>query len=221
MSKILIGLCTFVMLVVTPSVKADPIVITSGSLTVMGPFGIPRYTISGQNFSVTATGRDQGNTPSCFPCPSGSPISISSFLVGTTLGAGTVTINGTTFNNVFFLGQFSLAAPSVFLPADLTSVTVTAPFFFSGFLTGCDDPLLICNNQIFTTELVGQGTVTAFFDSGIPFNGITLYSFRSVTYEFQSVPTPEPMTILLLASGLIGVAAKLRTRHKRGRTGGT
>ena len=221
MSKILIGLCTFVLLVITPSVKADPIVITSGSLTVTGPFGIPSYSISGQNFSVTATGRDQGNTPSCFPCPSGSPISISSFLVGTSLGAGTVTINGNTFNNVFFFGQFSLAAPSVFLPADMTSVTVTAPFFFSGFLTGCDDPLLICNNQIFTTELIGRGTVTAFFDSGIPFNGITLYSFRRVTYEFEGAAIPEPMTVLLLASGLVGVAAKLRTRNQRGNTGGT
>jgi hypothetical protein len=28
-----------------------------------------------------------------------------------------------------------------------------------------------------------QGTVTAFFASGIPFNGITLYSFRSVTKD--------------------------------------
>ena len=33
MSKILLGLCAFVLLVITPSVKADTIVITSGSLT--------------------------------------------------------------------------------------------------------------------------------------------------------------------------------------------
>lgn len=214
MSKVIIGLCVLVMLVFTPSVKADPIVITGGSLTVVGPFGIPTYTLTGQNFSVTATGLDQGNTPSCFPCPSGTPISISSFLVGSTLGFGTVTIDGTTFNNAFFIGQFSLAAETVVLPAGMTSVTVTAPFFFSGFLTGCDNPF-DCSNQLFTTELVGQGTVTALFDLGIPFNDITLYSFRRVTYEFQSAEIPEPMTILLLTSGLIGVGANLRSRTKQ------
>ena len=39
MSKIILGLCAFVMFVITPSVKADPIVITSGSVTVTGLAG--------------------------------------------------------------------------------------------------------------------------------------------------------------------------------------
>lgn len=215
MSKVIIGLCVFVLLVITPAVKADPIVITGGSLTVVGPFGIPTYTMTGQNFMITATGRDQGNTPNCFPCPSGTPISISSFLVGSTLGAGTVTINGTTFTNVFFFGQVSLAAPNVILPPDLASVTVTAPFVLSGFMFGCDDPV-ICSNQIFITELIGQGTVTALFDSPVPFNGITLYTFRRVIYTFETAEVPEPVTILLLSSGLIGMGVKLRERSKQG-----
>lgn len=218
MYKTLIGLSVFLMLVITPSVKADPIVITGGSLTVIGTFGFPNYTLTGQNFSVTATGNDLGNTPSCIPCPSGTPISLSSFLAGSTLGGGTATINGVTFSNVFFIGQFSLAAGGVELPAGLTEVTVTVPFSFSGFLIGCDDTLN-CSaiNQLFETELVGQGTATAIFDLGFPFNGITLYHFQSVTYQFESVGTgiPEPMTILLLTSGLIGVGARgFRTCRK-------
>lgn len=216
MYKILIGLSIFLMFVITPSVKADPIVITGGSLTVVGTLGFPNYTLTGQNFSVTATGNDLGNTPSCIPCPSGTPISLSSFLAGSTLGSGNATINGVTFNNVFFIGQFSLAAGGVVLPPGLTEVTVTAPFTFSGFLIGCEDPLN-CSvlNQLFGTDLVGQGTVTAVFDSGFPFNGITLYSFRSVTYEFEVAEIPEPMTILLLTSGLIGLSARgFRTCRK-------
>jgi hypothetical protein len=218
MSKILIGLCVFVMLVITPSVKADPIVVTGGSLTVVGTSGFPNYTLTGQNFSVTAEGRDPGNTPGCIPCPSGTPISLSSFLAGSTLGFGNATINGTTFNDIFFVGQFNLAAGTVELPAGLTEVTVTLPFSFSGFLVGCEDSLN-CSafNQLFGTDLVGQGTVTAIFDSGFPFNGITLYSFRSVTYEFQGsgAEIAEPMTILLLTSGLIGLSARgFRTCRK-------
>ncbi len=215
MSKIIIGVFTFVMLVITPSVKADPIVITSGSLTVVGPFGSPSYTMTGLNFSVTASGGDQGNALSCLPCPSGTPISISSQFAGSSLGGGTATFNGTTFNNLVFFGQFTFGAENVVLPAGTTNVTITAPFFFSGFITGCEGNALVCANQIFTTELVGQGTVTALFDAPVQFNNITLYTFRSVTYEFEAAEIPEPMTLLLLASGLLGVSARgLRSCRK-------
>jgi hypothetical protein len=81
MSRVIIGLCAFVMLVITPSVQADPIVITSGSLTVTGLSGTPRYSISGENLSVTSVGGDSGNTPNCLPCLPGQVVSVSSFLV--------------------------------------------------------------------------------------------------------------------------------------------
>jgi hypothetical protein len=213
MSKIVISLCAFMMLVVTPSVHADPVVITSGSLTVNGIFGRPFYSITGQNFSVTASGGDPGNTPNCLPCPSGTPISIGSFLVGTSLGGGTATINGTTFNNVGFLGQFTFAAANVVLPPGTTDLTITAPFFFNGDIRGCDGNSLICTTEVFSTiELIGQGTATVQFAFGGTLNGITLYSFRSVTYQFQEIP--EPVTVLLLTSGLIGLGAKLRSRRR-------
>lgn len=214
MSKLAIGLCVFVMLAITPSVHADPIVITSGSLTVTGIFGSPSYSFSGQNFSVTATPGDPGNTPNCLPCPSGTPVNISSFLAGSSLGQGSATINGMTFNNLFFSGVFSLAAENVVLPVGTTNITVTAPFFFSGFIQGCEGNSLDCVTQVFgNTDLVGQGIATANFTFSETVNGVSLYNFRSVTYQFQEIP--EPMTALLLASGLIGLGAKLKARSKR------
>src|SRR5687768_4116151 len=156
MSKILIGLCIFVMLVITPSVKADPVVITGGSLTVIGTFGTATYTITGQNFLVSASGGDQGNTPGCLPCPSGTPVSISSFLVGSSLGHGTAIIDGITIPNLFFFGEFSLGAQPVILPQGLTEVTVMVPFSFSGFITGCTGNSLVCATEVFTRELTGQ-----------------------------------------------------------------
>lgn len=220
MSKIIIGLYAFVLLVITPSVKADPLVITGGSLTVVGNLGSASYTITGQNFLVTASGGDQGNTPGCFPCESGTPLSISSFLAGSSLGRGTAIVDGVTFNNLAFIGEFSLAAPNVLLPPNMVNVTVTVPFFFSGFITGCTGSAFFCETEVFTRQLVGQGTVTALFGGGFPFNGITLYDFRSVTYTFEAAEIPEPMTILLLTSGLIGVGANLRKRSKQRKSGG-
>jgi hypothetical protein len=214
MSRMIIGLCAFVLLAIPSSVQADPIVITSGSLSVVGLSGSPSYSLTGLNFSVTASGGDTGNTPNCFPCLSGTPVSLNSFLVGTSLGQGTATIDGTTFNNVGFLGEFSFGS-IVVLPAGMTNITVMAPFTFTGNIRGCEGNPLICTTPVFSTvELVGQGIATAnFIFSGIHASGATLYSFSSVTYQFQSSEIPEPMSIVLLTSGLIGLGARLKWRR--------
>jgi len=46
-------------------------------------------------------------------------------------------------------------------------------------------------------------------------NGATIYDFKSLTYTFTNSEVPEPMTLTLLATGLIGIAGTLR--HKRQR----
>src|ERR1043165_6788951 len=98
MSKILIVLCAFLLLTLTPSVKADPIVVTSGSLSVTGISGGPSFSLLGENFSATGGG-EPGSTQAtqCFPCVSGNVIGLNGFYAGgATLGAGggVVTING-------------------------------------------------------------------------------------------------------------------------------
>jgi len=217
MSKIVIGLCAFVMLVVTPSVYADPIVITSGSLSVNSS-AVATYTLNGQNFSVTSIGGDSGNSGpvGCVPCGSGNPVSTGSFFVGSSLGQGTATINGTTFNNVFYLGEFSIGGNPVVLPVGTSDVSFTLPFNFVGNIRGCDDKL-VCANPVFSTiELVGQGSLTVeFFFAGTTAGGVSIYSFKSLTYNFQDASVPEPMTVALLATGLIGLGAKLKSRARR------
>ncbi|HEX3250114.1 MAG TPA: PEP-CTERM sorting domain-containing protein, partial [Pyrinomonadaceae bacterium] len=70
--------------------------------------------------------------------------------------------------------------------------------------------------RYFSTTLTGQGTATLKLHFDGTFNGVSAYSFESLTFEFQD-PTavPEPMTITLVATGLVGLGANLRRRAKR------
>jgi len=213
MSKILIGLCAFVMLTITPSVHADTIVITSGSYTTSGIFGGAFYTFTGSGFSLTASGPG-GFSPlrNCLPCVSGQTIGASTFLTGNSLGSGTVTINGVT-QDVILIGTLTLSDGSFLLPAVTTNPTFTGSFNLSGSIFGCplaQAPLCVEGfNSVFSTQLTGSGGLVAhFLFSGLNGNGNSLFTFGSVTYTIGN-PVPEPLTITLLATGLIGLAAKI------------
>jgi len=204
------------MFMITPSVNADPLVITSGTASISQTARLS-YNLIGTNFTFTGSDGDEGNSSvtGCHPCGGPlNPVPIGGFFVGTSLGRGSATLIGTTFNNLEFLGTFNLGGGTVFL-AGTQDITVTQPFAFSGDIRGCFDSSLFCLNEAFSSQqLVGQGLVTVVFSYSGNVNGIDIWDFRSINFTFTSAPVPEPMTLTLLATGLIGVGVKLRSRGR-------
>lgn len=111
MAKIFSALCTLLLFAAfSPSTThADPIVITTGFVTITGSVGGPAYSFAGNNFAVIGGAGDFGNsTPqaACRPCPGGAVISVNGQFVGLSLGLGSATLNGVVFPDVVFAGTF-------------------------------------------------------------------------------------------------------------------
>lgn len=219
MSKIIVTFCAFVILAITPSVRADTVVITSGSVTLQGAFGGTSYSLAGQNFFISGGGEGGfSSARNCTPCLAGSSLGTFTIVTGNGLGSGFVTINGTTFTNVIFRGTLEVGGGSFTVPITLTNVTLTSGATLSASIFGCQGPFGPCDesNAIFTTTLQGNGTATLrLIPSGLSGNGTPLFFFSSLVFDFgPSAEVPEPMTIILLASGVAGVGAKLWLRRR-------
>jgi hypothetical protein len=108
---------------------------------------------------------------------------------------GSVTINGHTVNQVYYLGGFNFVSPAVTIPhasAVMGTLAVRAPFSVSGELLGCLTPMPsgFCGqaDTVFSTPFAGNGTVTYRLRAmkGTDFaNTVSRYSYDLVSVNLQ------------------------------------
>ena len=144
----------------------------------------------------------------CYFCAPWTVVDISGYAAGTDLGPGFA--NGLLVEwgdaNAPYQSVISFTGPSIWLNHGAGSYT--APFSFSGALCGFDPGTGTCVVDL--PNLNGQGTVFAFADQR-DMNGQVLF-VDSFIYEFQ---TPEPGTLALFGSGVVGLAALMRRKLNR------
>lgn len=214
----------FVLLLFAPIVNADPITV-SGTITLVntnttfpGVQAQP-FVLTGPGFSANIssfTGALGLNSCSTFaqfnpPCTTVNPS-------GQSTGGdifGNFTINGETFpQDVLNSLNLVFSSSTIVIPPELHNapgIVIVAPFSFTGnanTLTGLH------------LDLIGEGTVTIFLvqrDLGF-FSGLYLdraiYTFGPVVPEVTIEAVPEPMSLLLLASGLAGAGILTRKRSR-------
>jgi hypothetical protein len=205
------------------SAQADPIVVSGTATLMSGVVSEARgpVNLTGTNFSAsvfTVGGNFGLGDCSTFltgingPCTSANVGWVS---IGTDL-SGTFTVNGMTFSSDI-VNQMNLTftGPSFVIPAELlgaSAVQITAPFSFSGLAAS---PAL---SEV--VMLQGQGTVNVILvrrTIGI-FTGFFLdhadYVFGATVSEVTVREVAEPMTLVLLLSGLGGTAIFRRRKSR-------
>lgn len=207
----------------TPSslVWADPVVVRSGS--VRFDTGDPMILeFRGDGFDLFALFGSIGTTGATrcvnMPCPAGTPVDLSSVFGGPLgsfdLGAGFATVNGVQYGSetgpaeLFLTGTLAFDAPVVPIPDDGSLVTgMGGPFVLSGRVIGSYEVPVV--TPLFELTLTGRGRAAM----GVNFEDGT-YKFVAASYVFDD-PIPEPATLLLVGSGVVGLAV----RRRRGRSG--
>jgi len=204
------------------SASADPI--TAGNMLYTTPPSSMTISISGERFTFDGgfrlSDRIFGPNETCRfgLCNPGQSLNFGGAFDGASEMFGNFTLDGRTFPITGGIANDRLNlhvgfSATVVSPLDLSPgpVTLTAPFSFTGSFLWFDVFALDPANP--HVDFSGNGRLTAVFDyRNFEFPGQKQLFLHSARYDFAE-PTPEPGTLVLLATGLAGVVGARRVRR--------
>jgi len=203
---------------------ADPVVVTTGSLSNF--YTSARFEFIGEGLWLKAFPENGLLSPmfmNCHPCRAEPAVGLSfdaRYLGGSFQSGLPGMFDGVAYERTFLDGSIFIDGPE-FTSAVLspTSLIFTAPFTMRATIVNYDSSPRL-GPPLFTASLIGSGTATATFSTVEDGLGGRLFDAFSVQYQFEATaPTPEPGTLLLLASG-IAVVARRRMRRAGSKDGG-